>query len=126
MWASPETRCNSIPAAPAMWSIPIDRASKIWLNIQIHDFERVFFDEFAARLDVFAHERGENVFCRDRVFEFHLQQGTRVRVHRRVPELLGVHFAQALESRDGEVFFGITRFKGLGEMNAEQLWDTTM
>src|SRR5260370_33869877 len=101
MWASPETRCNSIPAAPAMWAIPIDRASKIWLNIQVHVFERVFFDEFAARLDVFAPERGDNVFCRARVFEFHLQQGTSIRVHRRVPELRGVHFAQDLQSRYG-------------------------
>jgi len=27
---------------------------------------------------------------------------------------------------DAKKDFTITRFKGLGEMNAEQLWDTTM
>jgi len=32
------------------------------LNIEVHDLESVFFDELAARLDVFAHKRGENIF----------------------------------------------------------------
>jgi hypothetical protein len=62
-------------------------------NIQVHDFQRIVFDEFAPRLDVFTHERSKNVFRRDRVLELYLQQGPCVRVHGRIPQLLGVHFA---------------------------------
>jgi hypothetical protein len=27
------------------------------LNIQIHDFERIFLDEFSTAFDIFAHQR---------------------------------------------------------------------
>src|SRR6201998_2080981 len=77
------------------------------LDIEIYYFESVVFDEFAARFDVFTHERGENIFCGDGVFELHLQQRAGVRVHGGFPQLLGVHFAQALESSDGEILFGV-------------------
>jgi hypothetical protein len=63
------------------------------LNVEIHDFERVVFDELAARFDIFAHQRGENILGSYRVLEFHLQQRARIGVHGRVPELLGIHFA---------------------------------
>src|SRR6516164_11204142 len=66
-------------------------------NVQVHDFERVVLDEFAARFHVFAHQRGENVFCRDGVFEFHLEQRARVRVHGGFPELRGIHLARSEE-----------------------------
>ncbi len=38
---------------------------------------------------------------------FHLQQRARFGVHGGFPELLGIHFAQALEPGDGELFFGV-------------------
>src|SRR6266481_2091159 len=76
-------------------------------NIQVDDFQGVFLDEFPPRFHVFAHERRENIFGGDSIFKLHLQQRARIRVHGRVPELLGVHFAEALESRDGEIFFGV-------------------
>src|SRR5256885_1723815 len=77
------------------------------LNIQVHDFQRVVFDELAARFDIFTHKCRENIFCGNGVFELHLKQRTRVRVHGRVPKLLGVHFAQPFESRDGEIFLSV-------------------
>ena len=43
----------------------------------------------------------------DGVFQAHLQQRARLGVHRGFPELLGIHFAQALESRDGEIFLRV-------------------
>ena len=36
-----------------------------------------------------------------------MQQGARFGVHGGGPELLGIHFAEALEARDGEFFFGV-------------------
>ena len=57
--------------------------------------------------DVFAHQRGENVLGGDGVFEAHFQQRARFGVHRGGPELLGIHFAQALEARDGEFFLRV-------------------
>src|SRR5689334_5305218 len=76
-------------------------------NIQVHDFERIVLNELAARLDVFTHQRRENIFRCHRIFQFHLQQRARVRVHRRFPELRGIHFAEALEPRDGEIFLRV-------------------
>src|SRR5215472_18333659 len=84
------------------WQVPGAR-----LNVQVDDFEGIFLDELAAVLDVFAHERRENLLGFDNVFEFDFQQGARFRVHGGFPELRGIHFTKALESRDGEVFFGV-------------------
>ncbi len=77
------------------------------LNIQVDDFEGVFLDEFAARFDVFAHERGENILGGDGILEFDLEQRAGIRIHGGIPKLLGIHFAQAFETRDGEIFFGV-------------------
>ena len=41
-----------------------------------------------------------------------LQQRARLGVHRGFPELLGIHFAQALEPRDGEIFLGVLQHVG--------------
>jgi len=37
-------------------------------NIQIHDFEGVFFDKFTPRFHVLAHQRRENIFRGDGIF----------------------------------------------------------
>src|ERR1700728_3957739 len=77
------------------------------LDVQIHHFQGVFFDKFAALLDVFAHERRENGLGRDGVLQAHFQQRARLGVHRGGPELLRVHFGQTFETRDGEIFLGV-------------------
>src|SRR6266699_3758736 len=76
-------------------------------NIQIHDFQGVVLDELAPRFDVFSHERRENIFSRDGVFELHSEERAGVRVHRGLPELRRIHFAEALEPRDGEIFLRV-------------------
>src|SRR6266702_1040411 len=76
-------------------------------NIQIHDFQGVVLDELAPRFDVFSHERRENIFSRDGVFELHFEERARIRVHRGFPELRRIHFAEALEPRDGEIFLRV-------------------
>ena len=60
-------------------------------------------DEVLARLDLLAHERREEMVGLAGVVEVDLQERARGRVHRRLPELVGVHLAEALEALDGEV-----------------------
>src|SRR5579885_12976 len=74
------------------------------LDVQVDDVEGVVFDEFAAVLDVFAHERCKDFFGFDDVLEFYLQERAGIRVYSGSPEWRRVHFAQALEARDGEIF----------------------
>src|SRR5215469_6142310 len=107
VYALPAIGRRNVPQAerrvPVLdWQVPGAR-----LNVQVDDFEGIFLDELAAILDVFAHERRENLLGFDNVFEFDFQQGARFRVHGGFPELRGIHFTKALEPRDGEVFFGV-------------------
>jgi hypothetical protein len=72
-------------------------------DIQVHDFEGVILDEL-RRASTFSPISVVKIPAATASSSFTLAQGARVRVHGRVPQLLGVHFAQALESRDGEIF----------------------
>ena len=47
------------------------------------------------------------------VVKAHPEQRARFRIHRGFPELVGIHFAQAFEPRDREIFFGV--FQDVGE-----------
>ena len=75
-------------------------------DVEVLDVESVFADELAARLDALAHERREDLFALDRVVDPHLKQAAQVRGHRRLPELVRVHLAQALVALDGRVLHG--------------------
>src|SRR5579884_1209180 len=66
------------------------------LNVQVPHVQRVFFDELAAALDVFAHEGSEDLIALHQIFERNLEQRARLRVHRSFPELLCVHLTEAL------------------------------
>src|SRR6266480_4893553 len=68
------------------------------LDIEIGDVERVFLDEIAARLDRVAHEDREHLIGAHSVLHRDLEQRPRLRVHRRVRELLRVHLAEPLVS----------------------------
>src|ERR1700741_5217072 len=77
------------------------------LDIQVDDFEGVFLNELAAVFDVFAHQRGKDLFGFDNVLELDLEERPGVRIHRGFPELRRIHLAKTLESRDGEIFLGV-------------------
>ena len=54
------------------------------------------FDEFPARLHLVAHEDGKNLVGCGGVLNLHAEHHAACRIHGRLPELVGVHFAEAL------------------------------
>src|SRR5579871_5216842 len=70
-------------------------------DVQEPDVLGVAGDERAARLDVLAHQHAEQLVGLGRVVERDLEQEPLRRVHRGLPQLLGVHLAQALEALYG-------------------------
>ena len=85
------------------------------LDIQVLHVERVLFDKLAARLHVIAHQISEDALGFQLIFHAHLQQRTLLGVHRGLPKLVGIHFAQTLEALHCE------RFLALGHDVLEQL-----
>lgn len=63
------------------------------LDIEVGDAQRVFLDKVATRLHLIAHQAGEQAVGVRGIRDLHLQQRTDVRIERRFPELLGIHFA---------------------------------
>src|SRR6267378_3754026 len=71
------------------------------LNIQVGDVERVLLDELAPGLDGVTHQDREHLVGADRVLHRDLQERPRLRIHRRFPELLGIHLTEALVALEG-------------------------
>src|SRR4051812_27985377 len=71
-------------------------------DVEIPDIERVVLDELAARLHLVAHQRREHLIGFGVVFSADLKQRAMVRVHRGVPQRIGVHLAQALVAVDSD------------------------
>src|SRR5882762_10082093 len=69
-------------------------------NIEVLDLKGMFFDELPARFDIVAHEGGKQIVGGGGVIEPYLHESAASRVHRGLPELFGVHFAQSLEAGD--------------------------
>src|SRR5690606_31502066 len=76
-------------------------------DVKIGHPQRVVLDELAARFDHVTHQGREDLVGGDRVLDPHAQQAPCFRVDRGVPELLGVHLAQALEALDGAALPGL-------------------
>src|ERR1700690_2768595 len=74
-------------------------------DIEEPHFFGVLFDELAARFDLVAHEHGEDFVDRLRVFHGDELQGAAHGVHGGLPELVGVHFAEALEALQLDALF---------------------
>lgn len=70
------------------------------LNINIDRVLGVLLDERLARLDLFAHEHGEHLVGVHGVLERDLLERAGLGVHGRLPELVRVHLAEALEAVD--------------------------
>src|SRR5690606_36383342 len=81
---------------PSAWAAPGS------LHVQMADVQGVFLDEFAARLDDVAHQRGEDGVRLIRMADADLEQRARLGVERGLPELFGVHLAQPLIALDGD------------------------
>src|SRR3990172_8210489 len=66
------------------------------LDVEVHDVLRVLLDVLAAGADGLAHQDGEECVRRGGVLDRDLLQDPPRGVHRRFPQLLRVHFAEAL------------------------------
>src|SRR5438067_6401281 len=73
-------------------------------DVQVLYIQRVVLDELAARLHLIAHQRREHQVRFGVILGAHLQQRARFRIHRRRPELIGIHFAEALVAVDRDTF----------------------
>src|SRR6266511_5685129 len=96
---SSSIRTCSIPSiASAMVSCP----SRKPLGVD-ERFLRVLLDELPARLHVLSHQDAEHPVGLDGVLQGDLLEDAGLRIHRGVPELLGVHLPEALEPLDLEL-----------------------
>src|SRR5512136_388702 len=74
-------------------------------DVEVPDVERVFLDELAPRLDLVTHQGREHQVGLGVVLGANLQQRPGLRLHRRGPELVGVHLAKALVPVDRDPAF---------------------
>src|ERR1039458_9679147 len=76
-------------------------------DVEIHDRECILLDELSPRLDLIAHQRGEDLVGGHGVLDPHLHEPSRLRVDRGLPKLLGIHLAQALVALYRLTFAGL-------------------
>jgi len=81
------------------WQEPACRGTS---HVQIGHVQRIFLDEIAARLDDVAHQASEDLVGEVSLGDFDPEQRTVRRVERGLPELVGVHLAEALVALDGK------------------------
>src|SRR6476620_3099319 len=72
-------------------------------DVKVAHLASLGLDEVAAGLDPLAHELHEDVVRDPGGLDLDAQKRARRGVHRRLPELFGVHLAEALEALDVEV-----------------------
>src|SRR3972149_9873793 len=78
------------------------RAISSPLYVEVGDLEGVPVYELSPRFHAVAHEPREYVVGLHGVLYGHLQKAPLLRVHRRLPELVRVHLAEALVPLDGQ------------------------
>ena len=72
-----------------------------YVCLDIHlGFQRELFNEFPAGFDDVAHQFGEHFVGFFHMVDLDLEEGAGVGVERGFPELVGVHFAEALVALD--------------------------
>ena len=69
-------------------------------DVEIADVECVVFDELAPRLDLITHQRREHLIGLGVILGADLQQRPVLRIHRRRPQGIRVHFAETLVAID--------------------------
>ena len=63
------------------------------LQVQVTNLLSIVLDKLTARLNLIAHQNGENAICFRSVFQMNLQNSTCSRIHSCFPQLAGVHLA---------------------------------
>src|SRR5579859_8085570 len=95
-WEAPSRICPGA-LSPPMASTAIRMKKR--LDVEVADALGVRLDELLARLDVGPHHFLERVVHRRGVVDGDAQQHAGLRVHGRLPQLVGVHLAQTLHAR---------------------------
>src|SRR6185503_9996524 len=72
-------------------------------DVKVPDLPGLGLDELLAWRDLLAHQHREDRVGLFRVLDLGAEERPRLRVHRRLPELIGVHLAEALEALDRHV-----------------------
>src|SRR5881397_3182226 len=90
-WSSSSIGCG-VTWGRGSWA----SSGMLLLDVQVHDFLRVFLDVLPAGLDGLPHEDREKRIGGRGVLDCYLLQLTSGGIHRRLPELVGVHLSQAL------------------------------
>src|SRR5204863_9430820 len=99
----------SVPHAKQLWGAisrrlpPMRTSETSGSDVKVPHLAGLGLDELLARLDPLAHEPGEDLVGLGGVVDLDPQEHPRLGVHRRVPELVGVHLAEALEPLDAQV-----------------------
>ena len=75
------------------------RAPQDGLDVEIFDLESVALDELTPRLNALSHEQAEEPVGLPSVRQRHAQERPMPRIHRGIPQLVGVHLAQSLVAR---------------------------
>jgi DNA gyrase subunit B len=83
-------------------------------------YEPQHFHQLQEKLAVFGLKLDGYIIAEGSLFEIHEEAGTQVTVVNTLKELIE-HLR-----KNGRKGIEIQRYKGLGEMNADQLWETTM
>src|SRR4030095_4986939 len=78
-------------------------------DVAVPHGERGLLGELAARLHLLAHEDREDALRLDDVLVRHAQQCAGLGVHRRLPELVRIHLAEALVALDHDVLLAQAR-----------------
>ena len=87
-----------LPAQPKLVVLPGNKS----LNIEVGDGERVLLNELAPRLYDIAHEFREEIVGLVDFLDLNLQQRAGIDVERRLPQLLGIHLAEAFVALQGD------------------------
>src|SRR5258708_17668103 len=75
--------------------------------VNLFHLQGMLLDELAARFDLFSHEDAEHFIRLESVVELHSHERSLFGVERRLPQLLTVHFTEALEARDRQAAFAL-------------------
>ena len=78
-----------------------------YLCVDILGNQRIVLDKGTARLDLVTHQGNEHFVGGNGVFDTYLQKAAHGRIHRRFPQLFGVHLAQTFIPLDAHTLLHV-------------------